>query len=542
MKYNPLCMNTFTPSKRDPFALFFVLFLMVMAFAVRLPAILPVHFPISDGGMFYVMAQDLRSNSYRLPAETSYNHSAIPFVYPPLGIYLPPFLADLFGWPLLQVLQYLPLVITTLTIPLFFAFASSLLHSPVKAVYAVTAYALMPATFSWTIMGGGAPRALGLLFAILTLHQAYLLYTRPRRRYWITTGICAAGVSLSHPIAAWACIYSMVLLFLFFSRRKEGLLNSLLVVLIALGVASPWLVTVLGYHGFDPFLNAGQTGHQGWFSLVDLLRFDFSEELFFKAIGAISVVGLFASLKQKEQFLPVWLILNPLIQPRGLESFTVLPLAMAFSLGMVDVILPGLGKILPASAEDRPDQISQSLRLRFEKTIQGALPKAFLALLFWQMVVNALLGAYDLTRGSLSPSDQEAMRWVAAHAPQSSRFLVLTGASHPLLDPTAEWFPALAQRQSLTTIQGQEWLIQGAWTGRVEDLISLQACLDYKIECLQDRAEGMAYTHLYVRKEPAGEINTPYTASNLLAESLSASPDYELVYTNPEISVFAFKP
>src|SRR5258706_15648964 len=44
-------------------------------------------FPLNDGGLFYVMAQDIARSGYALPAFSSYNGIHMPFVYPPLGFY-----------------------------------------------------------------------------------------------------------------------------------------------------------------------------------------------------------------------------------------------------------------------------------------------------------------------------------------------------------------------------------------------------------------------------------------------------------------------
>ena len=52
-------------------------------------------FPINDGGMFMVMARELRLNGFALPAYTSYNNFNIPFAYPPLGLYVTGFLSVL---------------------------------------------------------------------------------------------------------------------------------------------------------------------------------------------------------------------------------------------------------------------------------------------------------------------------------------------------------------------------------------------------------------------------------------------------------------
>src|SRR6266545_8069862 len=62
-------------------------------------------FPLNDGGMFYVMIRDLRLNHYFLPAFTTYNLAAIPFAYPPLGLYLAALLRDVLGLPEIEALR-----------------------------------------------------------------------------------------------------------------------------------------------------------------------------------------------------------------------------------------------------------------------------------------------------------------------------------------------------------------------------------------------------------------------------------------------------
>ena len=45
-------------------------------------------FAFGDGGLFWVMANDLRDNGFVPPDVTTYNTGDIPWVYPPIGIYL----------------------------------------------------------------------------------------------------------------------------------------------------------------------------------------------------------------------------------------------------------------------------------------------------------------------------------------------------------------------------------------------------------------------------------------------------------------------
>ena len=106
-------------------ALFFGVFVRI------LPALLS-EFPINDGGMFAVMMRDLQANNFLLPAYTTYNYSNIPFAYPPLGFYLGAILEN-FGISELQILLWLPVIFTSLTIPLFFLLALELMHSRSRA-------------------------------------------------------------------------------------------------------------------------------------------------------------------------------------------------------------------------------------------------------------------------------------------------------------------------------------------------------------------------------------------------------------------------
>ncbi len=50
------------------------------------------------------------------------------------------------------------------------------------------------------------------------------------------------------------------------------------------------------------------------------------------------------------------------------------------------------------------------------------------------------------------------MAWVDDHAASDSSFLILRPAVPWQINREAEWFPALAQRRSILTVQGSEWL------------------------------------------------------------------------------------
>src|SRR5690606_5306348 len=111
-------------------------------------------FPLFDGGMFYVMIGDLQENGYRLPAFISYNGGDIPFNYPPLAFYLAAALDDL-GFSRTWVMQALPAASSAATVGALYLLAEPFLRSRWAALSATFAFAVMPETFSWMIVGGG---------------------------------------------------------------------------------------------------------------------------------------------------------------------------------------------------------------------------------------------------------------------------------------------------------------------------------------------------------------------------------------------------
>ncbi|MGK2965671.1 MAG: hypothetical protein ACSLFM_08680 [Tepidiformaceae bacterium] len=58
----------------------------------------------------------------------------------------------------------------------------------------------------------------------------------------------------------------------------------------------------------------------------------------------------------------------------------------------------------------------------------------------------------------LPSEERDAMAWVAAETPEGARFAVITDATRWSSDRSAEWFPYLTGRVSVSTVQGLEWV------------------------------------------------------------------------------------
>ena len=70
-------------------------------------------FPVNDGGMFYVMVEELKANHFLLPVFTQYNLAHIPFAYPPFGLYITALLSSLLHIPALDIIRWLPALVST---------------------------------------------------------------------------------------------------------------------------------------------------------------------------------------------------------------------------------------------------------------------------------------------------------------------------------------------------------------------------------------------------------------------------------------------
>lgn len=489
--------------------------------------------PLNDGGLFYSMVEDIRAADYALPKFTSYNGGDIPFAYPPLTFYLAAFLGDAFGWSVLGILRFLPLVASVLTIPAFFLLARTLLPDRRMVVLATFCFTLAPHAYNWEIAGGGLTRSFGYLFAILAIHYLYKLTLEPTRRRAAVCATLAAATAMSHLEMALFVAITYALILAFYGRRRQAIVYAALVTSSAFLLMAPWLGTVVANHGLDPFVAALHAGSHSPFILVRVLDFDYSMEPLYPLIASLGLLGVLACLARREYFLPVWLFAVLFLDPRKAATEAMVPLTMLGASATFLVLIPQLERLREAV----------SGRATGSSWVSGALPVALVAYLFYaapfaDVVSNTPLHAMD-------SGQVEAMRWVRENTPGESRFLVL---GVPLdrgwaLDAVSEWFPALSGRASPATVQATEWLPgkrgMAAAMARYNDL---KVCNDKDVICLDAWAEdaGITFTHVYVGK-PLEKEGSPVLARDCCAAlriSLAASAEYRLIYNGETSQVY----
>lgn len=484
--------------------------------------------PINDGGMFYIMIGNLNANHFLIPAFTTYNNIQIPFAYPPLSFYLGG-LISLMGISTLDILRWLPPIISTLTLPAFYWMASIILGSRTKSALATLAYALVPRSFSWYVMGGGLSRSLGVFFLLLTCGSAWAMFTKPSWRYLSQTALFSAGAILSHPEAGLHAAASCALMWLFKGRSKRTLLYGAATALGTILIASPWWATVLIQHGLTPFQSAMNTGGHG--ALLGIWRTvpDITEERFFPLFAVLGLLGLAIQAMRHDWFLPVWLLVPFIVDPRSAAAIAIIPLAILAGVGLSDFIILSITKHRSPTDEAQTDWtflMSQSVAVRI-----------FLGFVMLFGLVGSFSYDFSLANYVVSPAAQQAMLWAKNNTPSGGQFVVLTGRPDPFSDPSVEWFPAISLRTSVNTIQGREWLLGKNFLSSLNNMEALQTCVNDRLDCVTKWTEANQFTfdYIYIEKSKYD------TAPGPLVNQLLNSPDYMLVFENAGAVIFERK-
>jgi len=507
---------------------FFLFLATVFGLGIRIFPFLRTDFPLVDGGMFYNMIIDLQANHYKLPIFTTYNLLHIPYAYPPLAFYITGFINSLTHLPLLELIRWQPLLVNLLVLPVVFLFARQILRSSPAAGLVTFLYTMIPNTYWWQITGGGLTRSLGCLFGFLTVYCALRMFQEKRAVWLVGTLLAGTLVVLSHLEWALQAALGTALIGLIWGRDRVGLRNTVLVVLGIATLTAPWWLTVILHHGASIFLYASQSTDSRLLFWTPFLNLSFTAE-YVAFLSVFSIIGIFIALARRAYFLPVWIILILLVDPRGGIPFTLLPFSILAAGVITDLLAPYFLKVRGRDNEE------------WWRALELPVGKAFFGFLVIFCLANAYNTSNTISYHVLSAKERQALAWVAAKTQPGTNFLVLSGETNPIHSALLEWFPALSGRHNLTTVQGSEWLPgKQHYQVRLNLFSQAQSCLYADINCLSDL--GNLYGEpidAVVLSQEDGLMPIDVTP---LYQSLSASQGYKLVYANEEVKIFERQP
>ena len=500
----------------------FLLLAVLLGGIVRFMPVFLAGFPVNDGGMFYIMVEELKANHFLLPAFTQYNLAGIPYAYSPFGFYATALISALFRISALDLVRWLPPLVSTISLLAFYLLAVEILDSRLQAALAAIFYGLVPESFGWAIMGGGITRSFGLLFLFLAITFANRLYTRTSGLHAALTALFGALAFLSHPQTGLQAAATCILLWFFRGRSRQTFLWAGTVALGVVALTVPWWGTVLGYHGLAPFQSALQTSDDGAFHLAQLLTLQIGSGVFFNLTVAFGLIGLLGVLAQRNFLLPLWLVFPFFLDPRSAGGMALVPLSFLAAYGFDRLLAPAL------------------LSLRGHEGIWPAnrfVSLSMLGIAFYLFFSAAIFGL-GLARASLSAADRETIAWVDANIPARSDFLLLTGEQYSMKDPFQEWFPALTEQHSLTTLQGAEWTFGADFFPFYGELVALQHCAD--VACIEAWVQhtGLDYRFLIIKVLPDGNSSSLKASLKLLLNSVRDSKQYKIVYETENAVIF----
>ncbi|MEX0749585.1 MAG: hypothetical protein WD359_02150, partial [Dehalococcoidia bacterium] len=503
-----------------------------LAFVIRAAFVLGADFPLNDGGMFFQMTRDLQANGYALPEFTSYNGGEIPFTYPPLGFYVAAALDDLTPLALVDVFRVLPLVASCAIACAFLILARTMLPSRLHVITALVAFVTLPAAFQWMLMGGGITRAPGFVFALLAIALVNRTFERRSLTDAMLAGALGGLAMLSHLEMGLVVAYSSALFILAKGRTPEGVRLAFVMLIAGAVIVAPWAAVVTARHGLTPYLAAAQSGNSNVFApIMSLLRYQATIEPFFQLTGALSLVGACWLLARRQFLLPAWLVATAVFDSRVFPTSASFIVAMMAAYAVVDVLLPLLRGIRSAAADASSADVTRSAP-RWLAPTAVCLGVAY-------MLLSAVATSPRLLTG-VTIDERAGMDWVEENTPEASTFAVVSGDRWPI-DRTSEWFPALAGRRSVATVQGAEWLPNGAFRAAISDYDALQVCADRDGECLQEWADSTArsFDYVYIPKLPTryagpGEERCCLTLERFLRQDAA----YRLAFDGPGAVIF----
>ena len=514
------------PDERKQFAALLVAFAIIFGLIVRVWPEFKVGVPINDGGMFYQMTLDLIANHFRLPLMTTYNQGVfpLPYVYPPLGFYLGASLQQISGVPLYSLFRFLPGILASLCIPAVYFFSVQILKDETRAAISTILYATLPISFNLLYMGGGINRSLGMLFSILTMGFACLLFRTKKWKYVFPIAVIGSLLVLSHPESTYHTIVNVALFWIVFGRDRKTLSQSIVAAFLIISFTSPWWVFIWQNHGFTPFLTAMIDQLRDPSALFFFLQFNLSGEPMLTIVGVMASIGLVVSLKNRSFFLPAWFLLCFIVSQRALPFSAVFPFVLLSTIG-IEYLL-GI----------RAEISGLATKLQNSRTIRIVL----LLLIAYNLFGGLMVGIRMANTQRILPDEINNLSWISQHTPVDSRFIILTGLNGPD-DSLSEWFPALSSRPSLATIQGHEWNPQKSITPALKDYWLLQSCLAQTTDCLDQwvTKTKLNYDYVYLRKiQPGPDGNIEKTAG-VLENSLRTSSDYNIAYESETAVIFS---
>lgn len=510
--------------REDQFGVFLKYSLPAVIVGLFLYLMFLLRYPLPAGiaGFYLEMAEEIASNGFALPHSISgYTQEDIPFTYPPLALYLIAILNEI-GISYLTQVRILPgliYVATVLPATLLFREFLNWRRTALGTVLLVS----YPLGITVYFGGNGLVRGTAFFLAVCAVAAGVRIFRRERDWRWIAIGGISFGLTvLTHPGFALFVVVSYLTIFAVESRSWQGFGSGFAVALIGLGIAMPWLLTVVSNHGLGPILAASGTrgGLITPWRLFNLVQIGSLKGLSGGAIALfiLPVIGGSYLVLNNKFLLPVWSVTATVFHGAEYVIAILIPMSV---IAVFEVILPALQ----------------------DTEYPGVLSTWFVvALILILQFGPATLVAADLGGGGpdtdsspdfleryLTEEDLDAASWLEENSGETETFVAI--------GDSAEWIGFLSNRTMVVSPWGSEWLGNEAYQRQQKiynnlDSCRLPSCYSTTIERSQIDAD-----YLYLQKSSlAGTSADQERILELFAESEVFTHAYE----NERVIIFKY--
>lgn len=505
---------------------------------LRLAPLLSAGFPLNDGGLFYEMVRDLQANNYHLPLYTTYNNLNIPFAYPPLAFFIAGWLNDYLKIDLLVLFRFLPVIFSILTIPVVYLLAREFFENEV-AFLATFTFALLVPGYQWLIVGGGLTRSPAFFTGTIALWVSLKWFKSGHLRYAVLTGVCLGVTLLFHLEIAWVTFVSTVVIGFFKGRLKRILRGTLIAVPVMLMVSAPYWLTMLARYGVSIFARAMGTGNLFAFNIIltKLIFNNYTQESYFTPFAVFALLGWIYSLMYGEKCLSIWVLVLLFLGPRSINRSISIPVAYLSTVGIVNVLSPVFRA--PRGQYSTGSPLPGSVFAGTSPLFKGMVLISYVTLIF-NAYYNPVL---DDPLKHLPKADLAAFGWLSSNIPMESEVWVVSCASDWAVDLVSEWFPALARRKSILTVQGTEWLPNGEFARMGKAWAEIRFCYrdENALSCLEEyaRKHALNYTHIYLSAPDSSWSCSDGGNLYRLKHQLEQAAHYRKIYSEKQVVIFA---
>ena len=519
---------------------------LVTGFCVYIAYLLTHPYPAFGAGLYLYMAEHAVAEPLGLPEYIPhYTERGVPFAYPPLMFYVNGLFVTVFGVDPVELARHLPPLASIAALVPFYLLGEELLDSRRQAGLATILLAVAPPVLQWQISAGGIVRGPAFLFVVAGLYTGVRLF-RERDPRWLGASVLLFGLTvLTHPTYTAFFGLSYIWMFLNFDRSVRGLGNGAAVAAGGFLLTAPWWITVARTHGIGVFTgaagthggigqqiidlfvaaisgNEGATTTQGFGvppGLVDFTSFGMAVITVWAFL--LFVGWLYLLTHENELFLTGWVVVVAalLAKPR-------FPFAIGALIGGAAYF-----RLVVPEIEDRLDESQLRAAASAGLTLVVVLAAVGSGVAYAGSQIDAHAGSQSLPQ-FIDDDDVEAMAWTAENTDEDAEFVVLGDA--------AEWFPYKTERTMLVGPWGVEWEGQAEYEQHLGWFGNVSTCENET--CLTDEMDeiGVAPDYVYV---PSDEYTVRGMEDEMPAEmrdSLTDSPDYELVYENDGAMLFAY--